>query len=284
MRRSFALSGVLSIALLAGCFSGPPRRDRPLEAAPADGVEGVVLDRALVEDAWAETYLDGEAWRGIDEQAFAPETRVALEDNGLRVGVLSAGGSDRLREMLASERYCVDPKRLRSRVGVPQTFTLGDVRPKLALGVRVADGSTKKHEWSDAQPEFQVSAAPEGDGRVRVRLVPVMRHGEKPYWAAVDRGGTREWTLDTERPCERWEHLAVEAVLGPKDCLVIGTRRGREGTLGAALFLAPDARRPAQRVFVLRAAGPAKPATPAPATPGAGPPPLAAQAFRPPAP
>jgi hypothetical protein len=59
-------------------------------------------------------------------------------------------------------------------------------------------------------------------------------------------------SLAPQRPTERYAALAFEVTLSESEYVAVGTRFGRDGTLGGECFLAAG-EKPVQRLLVIRA-------------------------------
>ena len=120
MRRWLALLLALTAGCAAGCFAGHTTRAaslfeplRPL-LGPT-GTDAVQLDVALIERPTGDRFLNEELWDLADEQGVAFEKKAALDDNGIRVGLIGGMPPAGLQALLTSERSCANPRRCASR-------------------------------------------------------------------------------------------------------------------------------------------------------------------------
>jgi len=261
------LTVVLALAAsAAGCFSfGEKQRGVPREAQrPAEGSphgELVFLDVALVGQPAGDPFLDREVWEAGDEQGVDLETKPVLEENGLRVCQVGGLLPARLQALLSSQRSCPDPRRLRGELGQPVFVPVGASRPACAFRLRLGQ-TTRPVEVREACCLFQVVPTLEEEGRLRLRFTPHIRHGRarlQPH-VARDPDGQLRWAVDAMEPLEEFDALRFELVVGPDECVVLGTRFDQADTLGHCYFV-PEGDRPRQHLLVLRAtrvpAGPA---------------------------
>ncbi|VTS05513.1 hypothetical protein [Tuwongella immobilis] len=260
MRLVFRCLGVLTVLTLSGCFfgskdssSGWLRRFRPAPA-PASATENVVfVDVAQLERAWGDPIMDGPVWSGIDEQVLPSERKALMEENGLRVGLVTGLVPPELQQMLTSERFSINPRRMHLRMGNTGQITLGDPRPTASMKVLLhLDQEPKVRTFQSAQIGLKIQPSVQSDGRIRLKLIPQVQHGEKAHWASVNVAGNHSWTLANDRPTELFEDLAIEATVGANEYLVIGTRRQRQDTFGFYGFAEPKREKPIQRLLVLR--------------------------------
>jgi len=251
--------GVLMAGMLSGCFFGSNesssstwiKRLRP--GNMPQGADLVYLDMATLERPWGDDYLDGPVWAGIDEQVLTSEKKALLEENGMRVGIVSGIVPPELQAMLTSERFCINPRRSHLRLGTSHLANLGERKLTCELKVQPhLDAEKKSFTFQTAQLAIQITPSTQSDGRLRLHIVPQVQHGEKAHWAAVNVGGTNSWALNNQRPTEKYEDLGFDAMVGLNEYLVIGTRRQRKDSFGFHSFADPQARNPVQRILVIR--------------------------------
>lgn len=228
--------------------------DRPTVArslAPAIPADGLVVESVLVEQPAGDPFLDRGIW-ATARPVGGGETRVLLAENGLRVGLITGTGPQRLQDLFASESDTVNSKRMsfasRKEAVVP---TAGPVDP-CAFAV-VADLAGQPQRVNLKQARCGVLVRPvAADGRVRLGCEPQIQHGTRRELIRPNEDGTR-FTKSEEVPLERFPDLGFEVTLGPDDYLVVGGAADQPGTLGSVLFSAEANGRPRQRVLVIRA-------------------------------
>jgi hypothetical protein len=245
------------LALSAGCCvfgeknsALPIEVRRPMESSLPG--ELVFLDVALVDQPAGDFFLDREVWEAGDEQGVELESKPVLEENGLRVGQVGGLLPSRLQMLLSSRRSCPNPRRLRAEPGRPVFVEVGPLRPDCSFGLRQS-GSTRPIELRDATCLLQVVPVLDEEGRLRLRFMPVIRHGQarrQPH-VTQDPDGQLHWAVETVEPIERFDHLSFELVVATNEYVMLGTRFEQADTLGHCYFVHGD--KPRQHLLVLRA-------------------------------
>jgi len=98
---------------------------------------------------------------------------------------------------------------------------------------------------------FVIRARPERDGRVRIRLVPEVQHGENKLRYVGTQGVLR---IEPGRTKRAFDDLAVEAVLAPGHMLLLGTLLDPPGSLGRRFFTQNVDGQVQQKLLVIRLA------------------------------
>lgn len=199
-------------------------------------------------------------WRHVDEQAFGADLRRRLEANGLRTGVVTGTLPADVGSRLAPAAG-EDPAEPGS-TGLRRTLRLLPGRraeviaaaglPELVLLERGADG-VGGGTYRDATTLVSLQAWPDADGRVRVRIVPEIRHGDVRRSWVGEEGMFRLETGQTRHP---FDDLGVEARLPPGGLLLVGVADGDGAAVGDALLRDRDAAGGA-RLLVIRPLAPA---------------------------
>jgi hypothetical protein len=185
-------------------------------------------------------------WDAADEQALAPDLRRRLATNGLRVGLYGQELPVHLRQLLDAPKNVLanaadgsttdleiggSQQRLPLRAGHRSVVKVS--RSHASLSVLLSeDGSVRGHQLADARCNFSLKAYPQGDGRVKLAIVPEIEHGEsKTRWVAsegimIPQTGPERLVLD---------RLRVEAMLNPGQWLVLSATPDIKG-LGEYYF------------------------------------------------
>jgi hypothetical protein len=250
----------LRVALLAcvciapfGCFSDSSKRssswlDRFRPFAGSSGSDLVAIDVAVLERPAGDRYLNVEMWQGADEQVLAPETRVALEDNGIRVGQVGGLVPAGLQGLLTSDRSNNNARRFQRRAGIAAAIPVGGERIEFACRL-VKDGKPTAVNFDHAQCTLEITPLLTAEGKAKLSFVPLITHGERKGWstAALALPG------QGQRPTETYAHLRWELTAALNDFIVIGNRHDRPDSLGFRFFVDADENRAMQRVLVVRA-------------------------------
>lgn len=244
----------LATAALGGCLSQQAATlgvmDRLRAAGGPQGPDVVVCEVAVLEVPPADSFVDQELWSSADEQVVALDRKPALEENGLRVGVIGGLPPSKFQALLQSERTCLSPHHVRMHSGNVKPLGIGPVRDEAAFDLHDGDES-KPVNFSQAQCSFALVPQRLPDGRVRLGLTPQVQHGGKSMWLQPAEG--EGWSMSGQRPVEKYPRLAFEATVAPQEFLLVGTRYDRMRTLGHAAFVNVAGDRPAQRLLVIRA-------------------------------
>jgi hypothetical protein len=231
-----------------GATAGDARR-----AAEAPAGHGIVVDVRLVERPAGDEFLNQGVWDLGNEQCVDLEVKPVLEVNGLRVGLIGGTLPPRLQALLKSPRTCPDPRVLHAAPDQPIPLAVGPPRPKLAFR-SFQGGQGRAAELADASCFFEVTPALVGEGGVRLRFTPHIRHGKAKAEPQVarDPDGSLRWAVEAKEPVEEFPQLVWELPVNADEYVLIGARCDRPGTLGAAYFLTADGK--GQKLLVLRAA------------------------------
>ena len=186
-------------------------------------------------------------WGALDEQIITPDTRIALDRNGLR----AAKAAGHLPVVL--ENWVRTSERRRDDDLLEQAGLAADVssfrqlwrcRPdsRKELTVRrlqqgnatlfYFDGATKGGTYNAPHFLYSLFTAPSGDASALVRLVPEMEYGETKRIVVAKDSAIR---TDERRDAISWESLAVQLRLQQGDCIVIGATQESRG-LGEHFF------------------------------------------------
>jgi hypothetical protein len=257
MRAGSALWVGLVIGLVVGCVDGPPRQstswlDRFRQGAAPSGPDIVAVDVAVIECPYGNPYLNQGLWAATDEQVVEVEVKAQLEDNGFRVGEVGGMLPGELQSLLASEKSCPEkPRSIQSRAGKPSQLLIG---PNLAHGEYhlQRNGETTTVALDDAQCVLETTATPMDDGRVRLKIVPIVEHGAARM-APKPMADLSGWMYAQDRSTERYPQMGWELTLAGHEFAIIGGRYDRPGTLGNLCFLRSTEQPPVQRLLLVRA-------------------------------
>lgn len=238
---------LLSLGALAGC-TRLQVTSKPLlkEARLAQG--SVVLDLFFVR--LPHNASSDELWRELDEQIVAPTVRQRLLAHGFRVGKSALHPPALLEKLLneqpatappeegvvtqlefdpiVSRRHLQLPTGGRAHVETSRTYAT------LSLLESPRPGEVSGLTLSQAQCLFIAQALPSPDGRVRLKLLPEIHHGE--FKSRVTPLGQSHFKLEPERQRKTFDELLLEAPLAPGEMLIIGAQANRPGSAGHYFF------------------------------------------------
>jgi hypothetical protein len=268
---------VLLAGLLAGCGLDRGSRsggwlERLRQFGGVTGDDVVMLDIVLLERPAGDAFIDREVWATTDEQVIPLAGKARLEDNGFRVGQVGGIVPPGLQGLLTSERANANPRRRQCRANTPTVLTLSPAHAQCRFTLKL-DGQATPVSLDQGVCSFQVTPTQTDDNRVKLSFVPQVQYGSRKYWPAADEGG---WSLQGQRPIERYAQLGWDISLAPNEYVVIGTTFAKPESLGYQSFVALQEANPVQRLLVIRA-GAMAPA-PFPAAAGGDVAPLAMQA------
>ena len=260
----------LLLGSLCGCHlfttAGEGMSDKPILPPLPVAADGVIFEIYSARFPYGREEENARLWDEIDEQAIDRDVRRRLQKNGFRAGVVSGHISRQIEELLGLKETV-------EQIGRP-TLIEADGRPKVvqhvihitarrgggqidasavydSLDVLTAqDGEVGGRTYLKAQCKLILSAVPQGDGSVRVQILPEVHHGQaKPGFTSFGQGILR---MTTSRPSQSFEELQIIASLAPGDMLVLGCLTDRQGSLGHAFFTGRPAGPLEQKLIIVR--------------------------------
>ncbi len=242
---AFCLAGLL------GCrnFFEPVGKS-PLKPARM-GPDSVALDVFFVRFSACDAEDTAALWAEADEMHLPGDARQRLAQNGFRVGLLGgqvpislsrllelkdkpAPGCRSLETQVTNleQEPRVVRRHMEVRAGVRTEIIASDVHEELPV-LRCGPAGVEGETFQSAQAVFAMTVANEQDGRVRVRLIPEIHHGESKLRYVSTQGVIR---IQSGRAKRAFEDLAMEAVLAPGHILILSTLQERPGTMGYRFF------------------------------------------------
>lgn len=188
-------------------------------------------------------------WSRVDEQMIDDAVRRRLADNGLRAGVLMgelppAILAEAEPPIAAGEEIPADAANtadasppvvrrvLRLLPGRESEVVALKSVPELVVMEHDDDG-LRGASYTDALPHFSLRARPAPDGRIRVDLVPVIRHGPvERTWIGEDGA----FKVETGQRKVVMETLRWQATVPAEGMLLVGPAGDGGATVGDALF------------------------------------------------
>src|SRR5262249_14814824 len=153
--------------------------------------------------------LNQEIWQLADEQSLDLEHKVLLHQNGFRMGQFGNCPPSSLRDLLQSDRSCLNPKDIYMRAGNPTIVLLGPTQSHCSCQL-VRDGDSMPVEMDQAQCQLQVVPTLTKDGKTRLQFTPWIKHGQAAMTPRPiqDPGGTLRWEWECQQPSESYTHLS----------------------------------------------------------------------------
>lgn len=269
--RKFAAYCFIPLALVASGASGCAKlqiASKPLSKSLLSEArlarESVVLDLFFVR--LPQSQPDAELWRELDEQIVAPPMRQALAAQGFRVGRSASHPPQMLEKLLnqlpastphdegvvaelefepiVSRRHLQLPGGGRAEINASRAY---DTMTLLEVGT---SGEVSGVTLKQAQAVFIAQAVPQADGRVLLKLLPEIHHGEaKPE---IVPHGQSHFLLESRRPRKTFDQLAIETPLAPGEMLVLGALPNRASSAGNYFFSEKTATGTVRKLLVVR--------------------------------
>jgi hypothetical protein len=241
-----------STGLCTGCALWLPEGDEPAAipqrfatAKTPNDIAGI--ETILVRLAPHQTQRLPELWAQIDEQSLTPETRLALDRNGMRAGKLSSSIPPLLDEWIREtvRRLGEDPlEQIGFAADISSYSQLWRCRANARKELNVRrfdsesvcvfyhDGSTKGKIYDSPQFLYSIFAVPLGNSAAHIRLTPEVQFGD-PVLKVITRDAAIR--TDTRRESVVWEKIAVDLKIQIGDCILIGPTHESRG-LGEHFF------------------------------------------------
>lgn len=267
--RGIIWPALLCVAALAGCrnFVEPVGKS-PLKPARMSS-DSVALDVFFVRFPVGDADANGPLWTEVDEMHLPAEVRQRLARNGFRVGLVGGQLPASLSKLLelkdkpaprcqSLENQVVDlqqePRVVRRhmelRAGVRTELIASDVQDEMPVLLCCPTG-VEGESFCSAQAVLAIRVSPERDGRVRIRLVPEIHHGESRLRYVGVQGALR---IQPGRAKRAFEDMTTEAVLAPGHIILVSTSLDRPSTLGYRFFTENADGHVEQKLLVLRLA------------------------------
>lgn len=258
---------LISLAVwAAGCTKLDVQKKTGLNWPQASS-DSVTLEIFFVRFPLGDAEMNGPLWTTIDEQHLPSEVRRKLATNGFRVGVLGNSlppsleklmnvpaetplkpGDENLVNLENDSR--VRRRMLQVRGGRRSNIiATGEREPHAEMHVLVRgdDDRLSGHTYKQVKGQFAMKAFPQGDGRVRLELIPEIEHGD-PQRRFIPGDGMLKVEFGPAR--EVLDNLRIEATLTPGQMLVLGSLPDRPGSV-AHQFFTEQASGPAEQKFVI---------------------------------
>ena len=269
-RPSLALRLALVCAVLAavGCAKWASRRQPTVElplARPTMSNDSVALDMIFVRVSVDDPDFNEAIWQDIDEQALDAGARRRWAEHGFRVGLVGSRIPSALERLLPlgtvsadsveqrpdlNEEQPVVYRHLQTRKGRRSEVLASPVYEQLPLLLPDGDEVVGR-TYSQAQGVFALFGTPQGDGRVHLKLVPELHHGEKLGRLVYGEGRVR---IEPGRARKVFEDLAIDTELAPGQMLLLTYDDARGGSVGRRFFTDDTSGSPQRKLLLIRIA------------------------------
>jgi hypothetical protein len=258
-------------SLVLWCVSGCASvyRSAPRTAAPP-GPESVSFDIYTIRVPLGDAEINGSMWSEIDEQQLPVELRRQLAANGFRAGVVGNHLPLKLEQLLQLRDQApakveiggtvtdfenepqVRQRFLQIMAGHPANIIcMGEHsrHAELSVLVRGADGQVNGRTYRKVLGLLGIKAFPQGDGRVRLEVVPELEHGDAARRYEPSDGAMR---VEFSPPHEKFELMRMESMLSPRQLLLINRRPDRPRSLGYQFFTDTKGAKAEQKLLLVR--------------------------------
>ncbi len=186
-------------------------------------------------------------WDFTDEQIIHGDIRQRLQANGLRAGVISAAlPPDLMKRFIPPFDPALDMVTTQALVEVPpvvrRTLRLLPGRENEVVSssgneelilLEKIDGAVKGATYLDACANFVLRAWPAANGKVRIQVCPIIKHGPTERKWVGDEGVFR---LEAGQKQHDLDHLTFETTLSPESMLLISCSGDESSTVGDVFF------------------------------------------------
>ncbi len=246
-------------ALMAGAGAGAAAAPSAQRDPPA-AVRTLSVELLFIRHDEHDPAITTDLWTLVDEQALDRELSTRLTANGLRVGILSGPLPPTLAERLATAAATTDAAAADDAVSRRVLRLLPGKRAEIVASAGIPELVVLEHgaegvrggTYRDCTSQLTARAWPGPDGRVRIEVVPELKHGPLQRTWIGEEGMFR---LETGQARLRFEQLAIDSLLPHRGMLVIGGRDAPSATVGDALVRDRDATAGMQ-LILLRPLGP----------------------------
>ncbi len=257
-----------ALSLLVGCIA-PEKTKGKSPLVPAQmSADSCVLEIFFVRFPFDDPEVNFALWQEVDEQHFPVELRQRLVRNGFRVGLVDGqipvtlsrllelgdkppptGGRQTVGAAELEDQPRVLRRRLHLRAGRRSEIVASGIHEQLPVLIRQS-GQLTGETYRQAQALLATRAFLEGDGRVRLELIPELHHdAPRQHWV----GSQGMMRLQTRRPRRAFADMGISATLSPGSMLVLGSLPNRPGSLGHHFFT-EDQGQLEQKLLVIRLA------------------------------
>ena len=216
--------------------------------------------------------INGPLWTDIDEQQFSLEARRRLAANGFRAGIIGTRLPQQLEQLLkqteetpklASEMTPVTDFENQPVINRKLFRVLGGRRatiictgeatrhPQMCVLLRGEDGQVNGKTYPKVMGVFATKAFPQGDGRVRLELLPEVEYGDPQRRFEPSDGMIK---VEFGPPHETFDTLRMESLLSAGQMLVVSALPDRTGSLGYHFLVDSSGPRPQQKLLLVRLA------------------------------
>ena len=225
--------------------------------------DAVILEVTFIRVPASTNTVDSDFWNDLDETHLSAELRHRLSANGIRCGQVAGSFPDSLNTLLQSDTNTTElqgktgdlnlnienrNRRLQFRAGRPAQIVMSNsVKENITVITSDSDYATAER-FNQAQCIFQIRTYPQGDGNVRVELIPQIHHGSPK---SEFRGQDGAWLLQTQRRVKEYSLLPIDTQIAPGESLVLSATGDNKG-IGRQFFVVNDDDSKTNHLLLLR--------------------------------
>jgi hypothetical protein len=266
------LKSILLVLLLlsSGCARWDGRWERAETVSPTGfqfpesrmPPDSVALEMALVQLDDSQTADFEEFWQILDQQEVELSMRQQLHLNGIRIAVMASHAPSELHQLLKprpvefqdldlvgqqmAEKDLVPPQprlvihqRVTNRHGEIFPLQTSEIHPQFTWDVR-HDTMRSVGSGNAVRGIMEIRSMPQGDGSVRLRLMPTIHHGDvKPTISVAE----KSFVFDSSQTINRLNELLFDVTLRAGETVVIAPTEDvseERSDLGNLFFGLPD--------------------------------------------
>lgn len=267
MRRARFVCLAILVTSLSGCLNDRPARsssliDRVRGMAGPSGPDAVFIEYTHVDRPLGNADMNRNIWRQIEEMVVPTDTRALLAENGLRCGLVGGLLPSELEAMMQNPRSVLGGRQRRlyvnSTASIPVTGPVAQAEYRVRPTLDVKEATAR---FENAKFVMSITPSHAGSGRISLKCVPEVEYSDKRRWTPIGAAGDA-WA--GQKPVERYQALAFEITLSPREFLVIGADADRGNWLGNQMFSEQAGNERVQRLLIIRAGSLASPESYAP--------------------
>jgi len=263
-RRDCLVGSLFWLLATCGCSAWKDPTQPPLQL-PAHRLahDSVGLEITFVRVPAGNSPMADELWERVDEQCLDAKSRMELNRNGFRAGLVGSQLPESLRRLLDEQKQqnqldrlvssetdvLAQNRQLQNRSGQRSEIVAGPPQPEMvALFKAEQQAKITGKTFRDAQCILATRCFPRSDGSVRLELIPEVHHGEpRKQWVA----GEGTFHLLSGREREVFAELKMQLTLQRGQTLVISSTPETKG-LGQNFFVEAGRGATQQKIFLVR--------------------------------
>ena len=203
------------------------------------------LGSAIVTRPLGDHAIDAAAWEAADVQNLPADARKLLEDNGIRVGIITGNLPAELTDLFNKKPG--QPETQWVQLALPEgertSIVVGSKVPETHLLLN-RKGSISGRKYQDAEGRLLVTPSHAGSTAVSIKLAPAIHHGEYKRTISAAESNSQfaeqQFQLKEGQQEDLLREMTLNVLLEPGQTLVIGCRSEQKSSLGSLLFTRPD--------------------------------------------